>query len=175
MVKVSGDQIALDEKKVLSELIKNSKENIDSIAKRCGFSRQKVHKIIKNMEKKQMIWGYTAVFDENKAGEQHYMLILKRTPHPLEEGASDRIVARRAEDLLIKLGGTIESSAYVHGEYDWVVTFTASDIRQAKKYSDMLIALHPGEIQKIMLLQTLLFIKKQYILNPGKEKLKDIL
>ncbi len=175
MIKNRRDQIIEDEKKILSELMKNSKENIDIISKRCGVSRQKVYKIMKNLEKDEMIWGYTAIFDENKIGMQHYMLMLKRTPKPLKEEETNRIISRRAEDLLKELGGTIESSALTHGEYDWVVTFTASGIKQAKKYSDMLIALHPGEIQKVTLLQTLIFIKKQYILNPEREKLKDIL
>jgi len=146
MAKSSRDQIIQDENKILSGLMRNSKENIGIIAKRCGVSRQKVIKIINNLEKNQMIWGYTAIFDENKMDKQHYMLLLKRTPKPLKEEETNRIISRRAEDLLKELGGTIESSALVHGEYDWVVTFTASGIRQAKKYSDMLIALHPGEI-----------------------------
>jgi len=42
MSKSSREQRGLDEKKVLSELVKNSKENVDTIAKHCGFSRQKV-------------------------------------------------------------------------------------------------------------------------------------
>ncbi len=33
MTKSSRDQIEQDEKKILSELVKNSKENIDTIAK----------------------------------------------------------------------------------------------------------------------------------------------
>jgi DNA-binding Lrp family transcriptional regulator len=39
MVKSSKNQMEQDEKKILSELMKNAKENIDTIAKRCGFSR----------------------------------------------------------------------------------------------------------------------------------------
>ena len=41
MSKSSREQIEQDEKKLLSELVKNSNENIDTIAKHCGFSRQK--------------------------------------------------------------------------------------------------------------------------------------
>ena len=40
MSKSSRDQIDKDEKKILSELVKNSKENIEMIAKHCGFSKQ---------------------------------------------------------------------------------------------------------------------------------------
>jgi len=175
MRKSSTTQREQDEKKILSELINDSKENIDAIAKRCGFSRQKVYKAIKQMEKNQLILGYTAIFDEQKIGLNHYILLVKKTSKKLKEGTADRIISRRAETLLRESGGAIESSFYVHGEYDWVVTFTAQDIIQAKKYSDLLTALHPGEIEKILLLQTLVCIKKQYILNPDRTKLKDIL
>ena len=175
MVKSSKDQIEQDEKKILSELVKNSKENIDAIAKHCGFSRQKAWKLIKQLEAKKLIWGYTAIFDEQKIGQTHFILMLKRTSKPFKEGTADRIISRRAEDIMKKLEGTIESSAYVHGDYDWVVTFTAKDIKQAKKYSDTLIALHPGEIEKTTLLQTMMFVKKQYILNPERKKLTDFL
>jgi DNA-binding Lrp family transcriptional regulator len=175
MPKSSRDQLEQDKKKILSELVKNSKEHIDTIAKNCGFSKQKVWKAIKQMEENQMIWGYTAIFDEKKIGMNHFILMLKRTSKQLDEGATDRIISRRAEGLMNEFGGTIESSIYVHGEYDWVVLFTAEDIRHAKKYSDSLIQLHPGEIEKISILQTLMFIKKQYILNPDRKKLKEFL
>jgi len=47
MSKSSNGQIEQDEKKVLTELKINSKENIDTIAKQFGFSRQKAWRIIK--------------------------------------------------------------------------------------------------------------------------------
>jgi DNA-binding Lrp family transcriptional regulator len=175
MPKSSKNQIEQDGKNILFELVKNSKENIDTIAKRCGFSRQKAWRFIKQLEANGLIWGYTSIFDEQKIRLTHFTLMLKRTSKPLKKETADRIISRRAEDILKKLQGTIESSALVHGEYDWVVTFTAKDIKQAKKYSDTLIALHPGEIEKITLLQTLMFMKKQYILNPERKKLKDFI
>ena len=51
MTKSSKDLIDQDEKKIISELVKNSKENIDTIAKHCGFSAQKVRRVIKQMER----------------------------------------------------------------------------------------------------------------------------
>jgi DNA-binding Lrp family transcriptional regulator len=175
LAKSSKDQIEQDEKKILSELVKNSNENIDTIAKHCGFSRQKTWRFIKQLEAKDLIWGYTAVFDEEKIGLTHFMFMIKRTTKQLEEGAVNRIISRRAEDIAAELGVLIESSSYVHGEYDWVVTFTAQGIQQAKKFSDSLITLHPGEIEKITILQTLMFIRKHYVLNPDRKKLKDFL
>ncbi len=175
MSKSSRDQIDKDEKKILSELVKNSNEKIETIAKHCGFSRQKTWRFIKQLEAKGLIWGYTAIFNEEKIGLIHFILMVKRTTKQIEEKTVDKIVSRKLEDLVAELGITIESSSYVHGEYDWVITFTAEDIKQAKKFSDSLVALHPGVIEKITIMQTLMFIRKQYILNPDKKKLKEFL
>ena len=175
MSKSSRDQIYKDEKKILSELVKNSNEKIETIAKHCGFSRQKTWRFIKQLETKGLIWGYTAIFNEEKIGRMHFILMVKRTTKQIEEKTIDKIVSRKLEDLVAELGITIENSSYVHGEYDWVLTFTAEDIKQAKKFSDSLVALHPGVIEKITIMQTLMFIRKHYILNPEKMKLKEFL
>jgi len=175
MSKSSRDQIYKDEKKILSELVKNSNEKIETIAKHCGFSRQKTWRFIKQLETKGLIWGYTAIFNEEKIGRMHFILMVKRTTKQIEEKTVDKIVSRKLENLVAEFGITIESSSYVHGEYDWVLTFTAEDIKQAKKFSDSLVALHPGVIEKVTIMQTLMFIRKHYILNPEKMKLKDFL
>ena len=57
MPKSSQKQIDNDEKEVIRELQKNSKESIDKIAKRCGFLRQKAWRIIRRLEKDKTIWG----------------------------------------------------------------------------------------------------------------------
>lgn len=175
MAKSSKQQIVEDEMKVLGELIKNSKENIDLIAKYCGFSRQKVWRIIKQLETKGFIWGYTAIFDEMKVGLNHYTLLVKRSTKQIKEETIAMIVERKMERFAKELGVTIESSCYVHGGYDWILTFTAKDIKQAKRFSDALVALHPDVISEMQIVQTLMFIKKQYILNPERKKLKEFL
>jgi DNA-binding Lrp family transcriptional regulator len=175
MAKSSKDQIEQDEKKILSELVKNSNENIDTISKHCGFSRQKTWRFIKQLEAKDLIWGYTAIFNEEKIGLKHFILMVKRTTKQLEETTADRIISRKLEDLAAEIGVTIESSFYVHGEYDWVITFATEDIKHAKKFSDSVVTLHPGVIEKITIMQTLMFIRKQYILNPDRKKLKEFL
>jgi DNA-binding Lrp family transcriptional regulator len=175
MAKSSREQMKQDEKKILFELVKNSKKSIETIAKHCGFSKQKVWRAIKQMEENHMIWGYTSVFDEEKTDLKHFMLLVKRTAKQFEEKTANIIISRKLEDLAAELGITIESSSYVHGEYDWVITFTAEDIKLGKKFSDLVLTLHPGIIGKITVIQTLIFIKKQYILNPDKMKLKDFL
>jgi DNA-binding Lrp family transcriptional regulator len=175
MVKVSKEQINKDEKKILAELQKDAQESIDVLAKRCGFSRQKVWRIVKRLEKNRMIWGYSAIIDEKKNDMNHYTLLIKRTTKKLDEKTVDIITSRKLEDIVGSIGATIESSYYVNGEYDWVVTLTARNIVQAKKFCESLLALHPGVIEKIVLLETLFVVKNHYVLNPESKKLRELL
>jgi DNA-binding Lrp family transcriptional regulator len=131
--------------------------------------------MIKQLEAKKLIWGYTAVFDEEKIGLTHFILMLKRTIKKAEEKEVDIIISRSTENLAVELGISIENSAYVHGEYDWILTFTAEDIRSAKRFSDSVVALYPHAIEKITIMQTLMFMRKQYILNPDRKKLKEFM
>jgi DNA-binding Lrp family transcriptional regulator len=122
-----------------------------------------------------MIWGYTAIVDEKKNDLSHYTLLIKRTTKKLDEKTADTIISRKIEDVISNMEVTVESSYYVNGEYDWVVTFAAQDIVQAKKLRESLLALHPGVIEKTVLLETLFFVKNHYILNPEKKMLKEFL
>lgn len=175
MAKNSREQINKDEKKVLTELIKNAKENLDVIAKHCNFSTQKVRKAIKQLEQDNTLWGYTGIFNEQKIGLNHYTLLVKKSNKAIEEKTVDEIIARKIEDITEDIGITIENSYYVHGEYDWILTFTAQDINAAKRFADRLSMLNEGIIEKMTILQTMMFIRKQYILNPERMKLKEFL
>lgn len=175
MPRISRVQIGKDEKKVLIQLQKSSKDSIETISKYCGFSRQKVWRIIKRLEENRLIWGYTAITDEKKNDLNHYTLLIKRTIKKLDEKTVDIIISRKLDDIVSEIGVAVESSYYVNGDYDWVLTFTAQDIVQAKKFCESLLGLHPGVIEKITLLETLFLMKNHHILNPESKKLKEFL
>ena len=99
--------------------------------------------------------------------------MIKRTMEQVDEKTVDIIISTKTEQLAKEYGCAIESSAYLHGEYDWILTITAEDIKQVKKFSDQLIALYPTGTEKITILQTLMFVRKHYVLNPERKKLKD--
>jgi DNA-binding Lrp family transcriptional regulator len=175
MVKVSREQMSKDEKIILAELQNNAQESIDMLAKRCGFSRQKVWRIVKRLEKTRLIWGYSAIIDEKKNDMNHYTLLVKRTTKKLDEKTVDIITSRKLEDIVATIGVTIENSYYVNGEYDWIITFTAQDLVHAKKFCESLLALHAGVIEKTILLETLFIVKNHYVLNPESKKLREFL
>ena len=175
MAKTNKKQIEVDEQKVIDQLQKNCMENLDLFAKNCGFSRQKVWRIIKNLERDKIVWGYTAIIDTEVLHKKQYMLLMKRNTQKINLKIVDILLSRDFEEVVTKLGITIETSSYVHGEYDWIATFLAPDIIHAKKFSELVKTTYPDTFQKIDLLETLFDIKRQNVFNPDTKKIKEYL
>ncbi len=174
MPKNSREQITDDEKKIHWELQKNSKENVEKIAKNCGFSRQKVWRVIKRLEKNKTIWGYHAVVDDNKIGLQQYFVLIKRTNKAFSKEHIDSIIKRVLQTEIAKMGIIIENASYVHGEFDGIHIIRASNVVQVKKYCEILNKLSKGYISHTIILEELFPIEKNGIVNPNIEELKDI-
>ncbi len=175
MAKSSKDQIKQDENKLLSELVKNSKENIDTIAKHCGFSRQKAWRMMKQLETSHKIWGYTAIVDAETQGLQKFMLSIKRSHKTLDPKTMTEIANDRLDKTISTFGITIESSYYLHGEYDWILIFIAENLQDAKIFTDIILGAYPGVVDKANLSQILYVQRDHRIENPDHQKLKEFL
>ena len=175
MAKSSKEQLEQDENKLLYELVKNSKENMDTIAKHCRFSRQKTWRIIKQLETSHKIWGYTAIFDAETQGLKKFMLSIKRSGKPLDKKSMTEITYDRLDKTISNLGIIIESSYYLHGEYDWILIFIAKNLPDAKKFTDIILGAYPGIVEKADLSQILFIQRDHRIANPDQQKLKEFL
>lgn len=173
MPKNSKKQIDIDEKKVIEELKKNSNKSINEIAKKCGFSRQKVWRIIKRLEKNNTIWGYSAVIDEEKNDLNTYVLLLKRSPVPVKPSIIENITSREIDDHIKDIGCEMITSMFIHGPYDWLIIFTAPDINQAKKVSELFRERYKQVLTEVTLIEGIFPVKIQGIVNPEIDKLKD--
>ena len=175
MARSSLNQIEKDELKIINELKINARESIDKIAHRCKFSRQKVWRIMNKLEESRKVWGYTTVTDDEKLGLKKFFILIKRTTTPLSNDLAEKIVSREVEKKALEEGVVIDNSFFVHGKYDWIICFTANDIKHAKKFSDLIQKSYHGYIADLILLETLFPIRYNGILNPNKENLKDFL
>ncbi len=174
MPKVSARQIDADEKKVMTELQKNSNESIDALAKRCGFSRQKVWKIIKKFERDKTIWGYHAVIETERFHQKTYILLIKKSNAPASK-ILDLILSRDLEKNAEDLNVFVISSSYIHGSYDWQISFNAEDIRTAKKFCETVNRLYQGHVGELVLLEEIFAVKTCGIQNPNIKKLKEFI
>ena len=173
MAKRSKEQVAKDELRTVMELQSQARVGIDQLAGKLGFSGPKLRRIIKNLEDDQTIWGYHAVTDYTSIGLEEYLILIRKTSESLEQ-AMEKIVSREFEQRASKMGVMIGSSYYLHGLYDWVICFTAKDLKQAKRFEAELLKTYKGIIGETQLLEVLFPVKRSGIQNPSVEELSLI-
>jgi len=173
MAKNSKKQIMLDELRIIDQLSKNANKSINEIAKNLGFSRQKVWRIIKNLERNKTIWGYTSIIDQEKQNKKTYIALIKRSANPLNKEMIEKLVRRETIKRAAKIGVKIVTSLYTNGIYDWLIFFNASDIRDAKRFVEDLNKTYEGFIEETSLLENLFMAEHCGIENPEIDKLRD--
>jgi DNA-binding Lrp family transcriptional regulator len=173
MPKNSIKQIEKDERRILGELLKNANKSINEIAKSLGFSRQKVWRIIKNLEKNKTIWGYVAVVNEEKLNKKSFLMLVKRTNKPITKDIINQIITRELANKVKKTGIEITNSFYTNGIYDWAIFFNADDLKSAKRFVEIFNALYKGSVSETDLLENMFSAVNCGTANPEIEKLKD--
>ena len=159
-----------DEQKILDYLRTNANESIDVIAKKCGFSRQKVWRIMKKLEQDKVIWGYAAICDDEYYNLKHFTMLIKRTTAPIDDKIMQEIMSTRLDDMAPELGIIIEDIEYVHGAFDGCFSFLADDLVTAKKFCERFLSRFNQYISNFELLEGIFFIRKQMIRNPQLKK-----
>jgi DNA-binding Lrp family transcriptional regulator len=175
MVKRNKELIAEETQAVLVALQRNAKENITTIAKECHMSREKLARMIRHLEKDRTIWGYTAIVDEKDLPSKKFVLLLKRTMKQFDKTKLDEMISKSFSQYYEPLGIRVESTYYVHGEYDWVVVFTAPNLLGAKKFSSILFDHYQGVAEKVIIMEVLFTGRAHYVMNPDQETLSELL
>ena len=174
MPKSSKENIEKDKKIIISELEKNSNRSVNEIADKLGFSRQKVWRIIKNLEEDKTIWGYTAILDDNKVGRKRFCILLKKAPVKTTDDALNKVITRELRQVANKNGVNLESTYFFHGLYDGQICVTAENIIQVKRFiADMEKKMGAEYFKKTDILEMLIPIQVKGFNNPNIEKLKE--
>ncbi len=160
MPKIRSKQIDIDEKRVLIELQKNSKECIDTISKKCGLSRKKVRRIINRLEKNRSIWGYRTVVSDDQLGLKRYFILIKKTNLPVSEDKLNIVTSRKLKKEIEKIGVFIDCSFFLHGCFDWLFCLSAHDIKYVKKFVELFLVLFKGYVSNIEILEVVFPVEK---------------
>jgi len=174
MAKSSKKKIDEDIVLILEELQKNANKSVNEIANKLGFSRQKVWRIIKDLENDNIIWGYTTVINFIEQDLKYYIILAKRSNKPMDKQLIEKVISRELERFLEQLGGKLISSIYVDGVYDWIISFTCKNLKEAKKVNELLYRLYSEYLKKVDLLQGIFPCKLHNIQNPNIENLNKL-
>lgn len=173
MPKSSAKQMRIEEQKIINELRKHGKESIDAVAKRCGFSRQKVWRIIKRFEKDKVIWNYSAVFDDEKIGVKRYVILVKRNLKPITEDILNTALKGEIRNQMEKLGIMIDTNYLIQGEYDLILTVTAPGIKELKVFCNRFSSVFNEHIDEMHIQEVIFPIQRSNAMNPDLYKLRD--
>ena len=173
MARKSAEQIKKDELKVLKSLKQNARGSIEKISNKYNFSRQKVWRIIKRLEKNKKIWGYYTVTDDEKLDQKRFIILIKRSTEPVDD-AIQKIVDFTMENKADQIDIEILSSSYLHGHYDWMFVVTANDMKNVKRFTHLLSKEYQLWINEILVLQNIFPVKKCGIINPNMDEIKKL-
>jgi len=163
------------EDKILKELQNNCRQNLDEIGKKCGCSRYKVGRFIKKLEENNMILGYSAILNPLKTKEKHFILLIKRTSNPIDDDILNKLPLSSGMDMLPDLKNKLQDTYYVHGKYDWVITFIADDISDAKDFCNKILKFYNKYVERLDLLETVGPLRKNGFRIPEDKKITQIL
>jgi len=169
----NSKQINVDERNVITELLKNSKISPDNIAKKYGYSRNRVQRIIKKLEKNRAIWGYHAVVSDEQLGLKRYFILIKKTITPVSKDKLDIVITRRLKKEIGKIGVFIDCSFFLHGSFDWLICLSACDVKYVKKFIEIFNELFRVHVFKIEVLEVIFPVEKCGFDNQDLEEIKE--
>lgn len=129
-------ETANNNEEVLQSLIEDPTRSIRELAAKLGSYRQKIWRKKKEYEKEKVIWGYTAVIDENKLKHIIYLVLFKMKP--LDRECVEIILNRLLSHEPARQNVRMINLLYVNGQYDWIMMFSAPDHATARRYYDSL-------------------------------------
>jgi len=121
---------------LIESLLKDPTRSIREIARDLDCYRQTVWRKKKDLERDNVVWGYTAVIDETRVNRTVYMILMKT--RPMTRDMADTMIDRIENDMPKKLGVRLIDAFHLNGEYDWILRFSSPDHTTARKYYDTL-------------------------------------
>ena len=172
MAKSSFKQIEEDKQKIIQQLVKDPRQSPHEIAEHCGFSRQKVWRIMNKLDEENRVWGYTAVVDDDNVGKNMYFALIK-TKTPFLTLFEEIIYRLNDQTESKKLDINILGVYYLNGAYDWIMMFSAPTLRNAKLICGVIQKTVDMHIGTIDLMETVFPLIKFGKINPNIEQLKE--
>lgn len=170
--KVAIRNTDLSQEGILEQLYKDPTRSDRKIAKKIDSYRQKVWRERKKLERKKVIWGYTAVVDETKLNHVVYLILFNSKPmsRELADLIIQRITKGEAQQQKVRLINVL----YLNGGFDWLIMFSAPDHATARRYYDSLRVVYAKYmLEKPVLVDVNFLLVREGKTNPEIEKLED--
>lgn len=111
--------------------------------------------------------------DDEKLNQKCLIILIKRSSKPIGD-FTVKLIEDFKEECTKKLGIDVCYNCYLRGHFDWMICFSARDIKVEKKFSGSINTFYSEFIIKIHMLEKIFPIKTCGIVNPGIKKFKEI-
>lgn len=154
MVKISQIRYEREREKIVRELRVNPSASVSDIAKKLGFTKQKVYKVKREIKLSSQSGSSQILSDENL----RYFIILAQTERNVS--LIDKIVERNLDLIsskrkLEKIGITLEFSYLANGDSDVVIGISSKDIICAKIFCTLIKQNFSGFVNNIKMVEIL--------------------
>ena len=163
----------ITDNRILNALLEDPTRSMREIARELNSHRQTIWRKKKKMETENLIWGYTAVVDENRQGKRTFLVLMKTRPmvREMAEIMIKRIKGNEPAKKDIRLIDLFQ----VNGEYDWILRFSAHDHTTARNYYDTLRAVYSDHLlEKPVLVDVNFILVAEGKRNPEINDLFDL-
>ena len=157
---------------IIEFLLEDPTRSIREMAIELKSYRQTIWRRKKKLEEEKVIWGYTAVIDENKRNNVLYLVLMKMKP--MTPGLADTIIKRMVGKEQSNLNVRLIDAFHVNGEYDWIIRFSAPDHAVASSYYDALRLIYGDYLlEKPIIVDVSFILIAEGKRNPEVNKLYD--
>lgn len=175
MAKNSKKNLQKSKEKILS-LMKNDGTMSDfSISQKLECSRQKIWRIRRELEQDGIIWGYSIIINQKKRNRKDFIILLKRSEKIMNEKCANSLIFDEFHDLIENGDIEIETIMCLYGVFDLMLIVNAPNVFSVKSFISDIKGSWSDYFEKIVMLESLEILKKNYIKNPNLSEEKDVL
>ncbi len=147
--------------------LKQMTENLD-------IYRQKIWRRKTQLEKDNVIWGYTSVVDDTKLNNIVYLVLMKMKP--LSEELVNVLMERMEDIRDNEQDVRILNMLFINGDYDWMLMMSAPDTAACRKHYDLLRNTYEDFLLEKPVMITVDFpLVREGKVNPEYHRLRDFL
>lgn len=130
------DQIRIDEDRLATELLKDPSQNVPTLAKKCGLSKQKAWRIVRKLEESGAILSYPSNLNMKNIGKRSFLILFERSSKMVDDNLIEQLTM---PDITVELEregiqAVVEDSYILNGVYDWAIVITVSEHKDLIKF-----------------------------------------
>jgi DNA-binding Lrp family transcriptional regulator len=142
-----------------------------------GFSKQKVWRIVHDLEQNGAIFAHCAVLNPKKMGKRSFIIMFDRSI----KGADSNLTEQMTIHPIIKemeeegIHAVVEESFYLNGVYDWAILITVDEHKDLIRFLGLWRTYYGEYFSRVIQSEVMFVATRNSVINPKIEEIAEIL